>query len=231
MCASLLRIFSSHKKLSQKENSMRLCIGVYIRSTSTNPKPPNPKRGLCGHHGHLLLCCIVTGASGSNPPSLLGPKGPRTPDDPNNRVLGPKYYNIHCIWALKPYYFLLLAIGNSITFAIVVSVIILAVKLSPFPFQLLLAFLVLLLPRTLRPFRHETLNHEPQTLNHWTFQPGNSEQNPLTFGSSNPVPSASCPQSSSSKFIPPFAGLLMVSGFRLQDTRFEDQDSGLRVRP
>ena len=24
--------------------------------------------------------------------------------DPNNRVLGPKYYNINGIWALKPYY-------------------------------------------------------------------------------------------------------------------------------
>ena len=24
--------------------------------------------------------------------------------DPNNRVLGPKYYNINSIWALKPYY-------------------------------------------------------------------------------------------------------------------------------
>ena len=24
--------------------------------------------------------------------------------DPNNRVLGPKYYNIIGIWALKPYY-------------------------------------------------------------------------------------------------------------------------------
>ena len=27
------------------------------------------------------------------------PKGP----DPNNRVVGPKYYNIHGIWAPKPY--------------------------------------------------------------------------------------------------------------------------------
>ena len=25
--------------------------------------------------------------------------------DPNKRVLGPKYYNINGIWALKPYYF------------------------------------------------------------------------------------------------------------------------------
>ena len=24
--------------------------------------------------------------------------------DPNNGVLGPKYYNINGIWALKPYY-------------------------------------------------------------------------------------------------------------------------------
>ena len=24
--------------------------------------------------------------------------------DPNNRVLGPKYYNVNGTWALKPYY-------------------------------------------------------------------------------------------------------------------------------
>ena len=29
---------------------------------------------------------------------------PRGSKDPNNRVLGPKYYTINGIWALKPYY-------------------------------------------------------------------------------------------------------------------------------
>ena len=32
-------------------------------------------------------------------------KLPQGSEDPNNRVLGPKYYNIDGIWALKPYYF------------------------------------------------------------------------------------------------------------------------------
>ena len=29
---------------------------------------------------------------------------PQGSKDPNNRALGPKYYNINGIWALKPYY-------------------------------------------------------------------------------------------------------------------------------
>ena len=29
---------------------------------------------------------------------------PQGSNDPNNRVLGPKYYNINGIWALKTYY-------------------------------------------------------------------------------------------------------------------------------
>ena len=33
--------------------------------------------------------------------SLHSPSGSK---DPNNGVLGPKYYNIHGVWALKPYY-------------------------------------------------------------------------------------------------------------------------------
>ena len=31
-------------------------------------------------------------------------KSPRGSKDPNNRVLGPKYYSYSGIWALKPYY-------------------------------------------------------------------------------------------------------------------------------
>ena len=38
---------------------------------------------------------------------VLYPRGSRTRiavfKDPNNRALGPKYYNVHGIWALKPY--------------------------------------------------------------------------------------------------------------------------------
>ena len=31
-------------------------------------------------------------------------EGPEGSKDPNNRVLGPKYYRIHGIWTLKPSY-------------------------------------------------------------------------------------------------------------------------------
>ena len=49
-------------------------------------------------------CLVATVENSSNGSMIEGGLRPYGSKDPNNRVLGPKYYNSNGIWALKPCY-------------------------------------------------------------------------------------------------------------------------------
>ena len=77
------------------------------RHSGRRPNKQYSGLGLFGSFHYTTRPIIVS--FGGTPPqkgasNCSGLPKPNGPKDPNNRVLGPKYYNIHGIWALKPKY-------------------------------------------------------------------------------------------------------------------------------